>query len=274
MDTLEPAELRSMLEAMHVAYGYDFTDYAEVSVKRRVMGFMTKRKLTSVDDLQKLLLSDDRLFEEFIREISVTVTEMFRDPTFYAALREKVVPRLKTYPFIKIWLAGCATGEEVYSLAILLKEEGVLGRSVIYATDINQQSLQVAKDGIYPLDYMKNYTLNYQKSGGKADFSDYYIAKFESAMFDHSLRENVVFSSHNLATDKSFNEFHVVICRNVLIYFNQQLQSRVIGLFHDSLCQFGFLGLGSKESLLFAINQKDFVDVDRKQKIFMKSTRT
>jgi chemotaxis protein methyltransferase CheR len=271
MSVIESDELKKMLEAVRSVYGYDFTDYAEVSVKRRVTGFMNNRKLTSIDTLQRMLLNDDNLFEEFIREISVTVTEMFRDPTFYRALREKVVNRLKTYPFIKIWMAGCATGEEVYSLSILLKEEGILNRSVIYATDINQRSLQIAREGIYPLDYMKNYTSSYQQSGGKVNFSDYYTAKYGSALFDQSLRENVVFSSHNLATDKSFNEFHMIICRNVLIYFNQQLQSRVIGLFHDSLCSFGFLGLGNKESLLFAANQKDFVDIDRKEKIFMKS---
>jgi len=263
-------ELKHMLEAVRATYGYDFTDYAEVSVKRRVTSFMANHKVDSVHQLQEMLLSDDKLFEEFIREISVTVTEMFRDPTFYRSLREKVIKRLKTYPFIKIWLAGCATGEEVYSLSILLKEEGILNRSVIYATDINQRSLQLAKEGIYPLEYMKNYTINYQNSGGKINFSDYYIAKYGSAIFDQGLRENVVFSSHNLATDKSFNEFHMIICRNVLIYFNQHLQSRVIGLFHDSLVHLGFLGLGSKESLLFAANQKDFVEVDRKEKIFMK----
>ncbi len=271
MITIESEELKQLLQAVRSVYGYDFTDYAEVSVKRRVTSFMNNRKLSSIETLQRILLTDDKLFEEFIREISVTVTEMFRDPMFYKALREKVVNRLKTYPFVKIWLAGCATGEEVYSLSILLKEEGILNRSVIYATDINQRSLQIAREGIYPLDYMKTYTTNYQQAGGKINFSDYYIAKYGSAMFDKSLGENVVFSSHNLATDKSFNEFHVIICRNVLIYFNQRLQSRVIGLFYDSLCSFGFLGLGNKESLLFAANQKDFVDIDRKEKIFMKS---
>ena len=271
MSIVESEKLKALLDAMRNAYGYDFTEYAEVSVKRRVTNFMNNRKIDLIEKLQEMLLGDDRLFEEFIREISVTVTEMFRDPTFYKAIREKVVPRLKTYPFIKVWLAGCATGEEVYSLAILFKEEGILNRSVIYATDINQNSLKTAKEGIYPMEHMKMYTSNYQKAGGKADFSDYYIAKFGSALFDSGLRENLVFSSHNLATDKSFNEFHMVICRNVLIYFNQQLQSRVIELFHDSLCQFGFLGLGSKESLLFAANQKDFVDVDRKEKLFMKN---
>ncbi len=274
MIVIDSDKLRTMLEAMRGAYGYDFTDYAEVSVKRRITTFMSNRKITSLDNLHEVLLSDERVFEEFIREISVTVTEMFRDPPFYAALRSKVVPRLKTYPFVKVWLAGCATGEEVYSLAILLKEEGILNRSVIYATDINQHSLQLARDGIYPLEYMKNYTANYQKSGGKGNFSDYYIAKFGSALFDQTLRENVVFSSHNLATDKSFNEFQMIICRNVLIYFNQQLQSRVIRLFYDSLIEFGFLGLGSKESLLFAANQGDFVDVDKKERIFMRNTRS
>jgi len=274
MIVIDSEDLKNMLQALRTAYGYDFTDYAEVSVKRRVTAFMTNRKILVLDELQQLLLDNDKLFEEFIREISVTVTEMFRDPSFYRALREKVVPRLKTYPFIKVWLAGCATGEEVYSLAILFKEEGILSRSVIYATDINQHSLQLAREGIYPLEYMKNYTSNYQQSGGKANFSDYYIAKFGSALFDQSLRENIVFSSHNLATDKSFNEFHVIICRNVLIYFNQQLQSRVIGLFFDSLCQFGFLGLGSKESLLFSENQRDFIDVERKERIFMKDKRS
>ena len=270
MIVIAPDELKTMLEALRLAYGYDFTDYAEVSVKRRVTSFMTKRKMESITTLQKNLLNDDKLFEEFIREISVTVTEMFRDPDFYRALSEKVVRRLKTYPFIKIWLAGCATGEEVYSLAILMKEEGILNRSIIYATDINQGSLQIAREGIYPLEYMKDYTSNYQKAGGTSNFSDYYIAKFGSALFDQSLRENVVFSSHNLATDKSFNEFQMIICRNVLIYFNHQLQSRVIELFYDSLVPFGFLGLGSKESLLFAANRNDFTDVDRKEKIFMK----
>lgn len=273
MVVIDPDRLKHLLEALRTAYGYDFTDYAEVSVKRRVTAFMGNRNLTSIDSVRDLLLNDEKLFEEFIREISVTVTEMFRDPSFYEALRSKVVPRLKTYPFIKVWLAGCATGEEVYSLAILFKEEGILNRSVIYATDINQHSLQVARDGMYPLEYMKNYTTNYQRSGGKCNFSDYYIAKFGSALFNQALRENVVFSSHNLATDKSFNEFHMVICRNVLIYFNQKLQSRVIRLFYDSLVEFGFLGLGSKESLLFAENQRDFVDVEKKEKIFMKNSK-
>lgn len=232
---------------------------------------MDNKKIDSVEELGRLLLSDEKFFEEFIREISVTVTEMFRDPTFYKSIREKVVKRLATYPFIKIWLAGCATGEEVHSLAILLREEGLLDRTVIYATDINQNSLYLAKEGIYPLQCMKNYTSNYLKAGGKNSFSDYYIAKYDSALFDKSLRQNVVFSSHNLATDVSFNEFHMIMCRNVLIYFNQQLQNKVINLFYESLCSFGILCLGNKESILFSDRKKEFSDIDRKEKIFIKN---
>jgi chemotaxis protein methyltransferase CheR len=195
---------------------------------------------------------------------------MFRDPAFYKGLRQKVTKRLATYPFIKIWIAGCATGEEVYSLAILLKEEDLLQRSVIYATDINQKSLQIAKDGIYPLTNMKAYTDNYIKSGGKNSFSEYYKAKYNSVLFDKSLKDNIVFSPHNLTIDRSFNEFQLIICRNVLIYFNQNLQDKVISLFHESLCTLGFLGLGNKESLLFTSKRKCFEDVVKKEKIYMK----
>jgi chemotaxis protein methyltransferase CheR len=268
--TIESRELRELLESVKSVYGYDFTDYSEASVKRRSASFMSTRKIDSIHDLGKILLGDEKIFEEFICQISVTVTEMFRDPAFYKSLRENVMKRLATYPFIKIWLAGCATGEEVYSLAILLKEEGMLNRSVIYATDINQHSLMIAKEGIYPLEYMKNYTGNYIKAGGKCAFSEYYIAKYDSALFDKSLKQNMVFASHNLVSDNSFNEFHLIFCRNVLIYFNQQLQNKVINLFYDSLCSFGFLGLGNKESLLFSDKQKSFSELDRKERIFMK----
>ena len=269
---IESNELRKLLESIHSVYGYDFTQYAETSVKRRCDHFMTARKINSIEALGKILLGDDRLFEEFIQEISVTVTEMFRDPFFYKSLRENVMKRLATYPFIKIWLAGCATGEEAYSLAILLKEEGMLERSIVYATDINQNSLHLAKTGIYPLQYMKNYTSNYQKSEGTKSFSDYYVANYDSAIFDKSLKQNMVFSSHNLACDTSFNEFHLIICRNVLIYFNQQLQNKVINLFYESLCSFGFLGLGNKESLLFSDKRENFSEIDKKERIFMKAS--
>lgn len=264
-------EFSKLLDSIRFVYGYDFTDYAEASVRRRISAFMTRRKIGELDRLGKMLLTDEKFFEEFIQELSVTVTEMFRDPAFYKSLRENVMKRLATYPFIKIWIAGCATGEEVYSVAIALKEEGLLPRSIIYATDINQNSIQVAREGVYPVEHMKAYTANYQKAGGTASFSEYYKAKYNSVIFDKSLRQNVVFSAHNLAADKSFNEFQLIICRNVLIYFNQKLQSRVISLFYDSLCMFGFLGLGSKESLLFSDRKKCFEEIDRREKIFMKS---
>lgn len=263
-------EYRELLESIRFVYGYDFTDYAEASVMRRIDHFMTVGKITALEKLGKMILQDEKLFEEFVQEISVTVTEMFRDPFFYKSLRENVMKRLATYPFIKVWIAGCATGEEIYSIAILLQEENLLNRSVIYATDINQKSLQIAKDGVYPVENMKAYTANYQKAGGTNSFSEYYKAKYNSVMFDKSLKQNVVFAAHNLAVDKSFNEFQLIVCRNVLIYFNQQLQNKVINLFYESLCPFGFLGLGNKESLLFSDKRKYFDETDRKEKIFMK----
>lgn len=265
-------EFRSLLESILLVYGYDFTEYSQMSVMRRMEHFMRPRKIASLENLAKMLLQDEKLFEEFIQEVSVTVTEMFRNPPFFKSIRDHVTKRLATYPFIKIWIAGCATGEEVYSLAIVLREEGLLNRSVLYATDINQKSLQVAREGIYTVDNMQSYTSNYQKSGGTSAFSEYYKAKYDSVMFDKSLRQNIVFAPHNLAVDKSFNEFQLIICRNVLIYFNQQLQNKVINLFYESLCPFGFLGLGNKESLLFSDRKKEFEEVDRKEKIFMKNS--
>lgn len=268
---LDNKEFKELLESIRFVYGYDFTDYAEASVRRRIDHFMNSRKIATSDKLGRMILQDEKLFEEFIQEVSVTVTEMFRDPVFYKSLREHVINRLATYPFIKIWIAGCATGEEVYSIAILLQEEELLNRSVIYATDINQKSLQIAREGIYPVENMKSYTTNYQKTGGTKSFSEYYKAKYNSVMFDKSLKQNIVFAVHNLAIDKSFNEFQLIICRNVLIYFNQRLQNKVINLFYESLCPFGFLGLGNKESLLFSEKRKHFEEIDRKEKIFMKT---
>lgn len=264
-------ELKELIESIRFVYGYDFADYSEASFKRRITQFMNKGSMKTLDQLAKVILKDEKMLEEFIQQVSVTVTEMFRDPLFYKSLRANVMKRLATYPFIKIWIAGCATGEEIYSVAILLKEEGLLNRSVIYATDINQKSIQVAKDGVYPVENMKSYTSNYQKAGGTNSFSEYYKSKYNSVIFDKSLKQNIVFSPHNLAVDKSFNEFQLIICRNVLIYFNQQLQNRVIALFYESLCSFGFLGLGSKESLLFSEKKKCFEEIDRREKIFMKT---
>jgi chemotaxis protein methyltransferase CheR len=237
---------------------------------RRIGQFMSSRKIEGIDVLAKAVLRDDMLFEEFVQEISVTVTEMFRDPSFYKSLREKVRSRLATYPLIKIWVAGCATGEEVYSIAILLKEEGLLARSLIYATDINQRSLQKAKEGIIPIANMSGYTANYVKSGGQHSFSDYYLAKYDGALIDRSLRQGIVFSVHNLTTDRSFNEFQLILCRNVLIYFNQNLQNKVIDLFYQSLCSFGLLALGSKESLLFSDKKNRFAEIDKRERIFLK----
>ncbi|SRR5690606_35324231 len=269
-NNIDSGALKELTEAIRFFYGYDFTEYSEASIKRRIAHFMNAFKFASIEELGKALLKDEPLFEQFVQNISVTVTEMFRDPSFYKSLSEKVMKRLETYPVIKIWIAGCATGEEVYSIAILLKEANLLDRSIIYATDINQKSLQTAREGIYPLDVMQKFTENYIKSGGKKSFSEYYIAKYNSVLIDKSLKQNIVFSPHNLTADKSFNEFQLVICRNVLIYFNRQLQDKVIELFYDSLCIFGFLGLGNKESLLFTSRKDCFDEIDKKEKIFRK----
>lgn len=264
-------ELKELLESIRFLYGYDFTEYAEASVKRRVDHFMAGNKISSLRALGKILLKEDAFFEQFVQEVTVNVTEMFRDPAFYKSLRENIIVRLATYPFIKVWIAGSSTGEEIYSIAILLKEEGLLERSVIYATDINQKALQTAKEGVYSIANMKKYTINYIKAGGLHSFSDYYTAKYDSVLFDKSLKQNIVFSVHNLAADKSFNEFQLILCRNVLIYFNERLQNKVINLFYESLCPFGFLALGNKESLLFTERKKEFDEIDKKEKIFIKT---
>ena len=233
--TIDTKDFKDLLESIRFIYGYDFTDYAETAVKRRITHFMKSRTIETIDTLGKTLVKDEKFFEEFVQEMSVTVTEMFRDPSFYKALREKVMKRLATYPMLKIWIAGCATGEEVYSMAILLKENGLLDRSIIYATDINQKSLQLAKLGVYPLEGMKMYTDNYNRAGGMSDFSDYYTIKGDSVVFQRALVQNVLFSPHNLAADQSFNEFQLIICRNVLMYLNQRLQDKVVDLFYNSL---------------------------------------
>jgi chemotaxis protein methyltransferase CheR len=263
-------EIKELMESIRFMYGYDFTEYSVASIKRRLEHFMEEKKISSIRELAKMLLKEEELFELFIQDLTINVTEMFRDPKFYKALREKIIPRLATYPFIKIWIAGCATGEEVYSVAILLKEEKLLKRSIIYATDINQKVLMSAKEGVFHVTDMQKHTANYIKFGGKNSFSDYYMAKYDSALLDKSLKQNVVFSIHNLAVDKSFNEFQLILCRNVLIYFNQSLQNKVIDLFYESLCPFGVLALGNKESLLFSDKKPYFEEIDKSEKIFMK----
>ena len=246
---LEKLELDLLLEAVNRRYGYDFRHYASTSLKRRIQRFLSQSGEATVAGLIPRLLHDRSFFQSFLFSISVTVTEMFRDPHVYQALREQALPHLKTYPFLKIWVAGCATGEEVYSLAILLEEEGLLKRCQLYATDINEEALAKARQGIFDADKIKDYTVNYQLSGGRASFADYYHSRYGSAIMRETLRKNIVFSGHNLVTDAAFGEMHLVVCRNVLIYFDNQLQNRVLGLFRDALVPGGFLLLGTKESL-------------------------
>ena len=264
------AEYQQLLFAVRDTYGYDFTNYALPSVKRRIEHCIGIKRIVRVPELTLALQDDPGLAEEFIQHLSITVTEMFRDPHFYKMLRTIIVNQLATYPVIKIWVAGCATGQEVFSLGIILHEEDLLRRSIVYATDINQQSLQHARQGIYSLQDMKMYTQNYLEAGGKDAFSKYYSAKHGGALFDRDLISNVVFSPHNLAVDGSFNEFQLIICRNVLMYFNRSLQDRVVKLFSESLCNLGYLGIGDKESLLFSMYRDHFQETHRKEKIYRK----
>lgn len=263
-------ELRLLMEAIYLRYSYDFRDYAGASQKRRVLHALTQLNCTTISELQSRVLHDPDMFTLLLQYLTIPVSEMFRDPSFFLALREQVIPRLATYPSIKVWIAGCSTGEEVYSLAILLREEGLLERSLIYATDINPTSLEKARQGIFPLASIKNHTNNYQRAGGKKAFSDYYTAAYNAAVFDKTLRESITFADHSLATDSVFSETQLVLCRNVLIYFNKSLQDRALGLFHESLSHRGFLALGSKESIDFSSYAAHFEAIDRSQRIFRK----
>jgi chemotaxis protein methyltransferase CheR len=266
----EDLEIQLLLEAIYLKYGYDFRDYARASVKRRILRRLTLSRLKNLAEMQHTLLHEVEFFEMLLSDLSINVTEMFRDPSFYRALREEVIPLLKTYPFIKIWHAGCATGEEVYSMAILLKEEGLYKRTQIYATDFNDVVLQKAKEGIYSVENIKEYTMNYQKAGGKNSFVDYYTAKHHHIIMDRSLKAQLVFANHNLGTDKVFGEMNLIVCRNVLIYFNRDLQNRVLKLFYDSLCHYGFLCLGSKESIKFSSCAPHFEPFVENEKIYRK----
>lgn len=270
-DELERLELELLLEAVYRRYGFDFREYAPASLKRRVWRRMTAEGLTTVTQLQDKLLHDPASMERLLLDLSINVTSMFRDPSFYVALREKVVPALKTYPFTRIWCAGCSTGEEVYSIAILLQEEGLYDRTRIYATDINEHVLESARAGVFPLDTMQQYTQNYIKGGGTREFSEYYVAAYDGARFARSLIENVVFAQHNLASDRAFNEFNLIVCRNVMIYFDKTLQDRVHHLFHESLDTFGVLALGHKESVSFTPFAKSYEVVDAAERIYRKT---
>ena len=264
------AEVRALMEAVYLKYNYDFRDYTGASQKRRVLVALREMDCASVPELQEKAMRQPEAFAQLLQYLTIPVTEMFRDPEYYAAVRSIVVPFLKTYPSLKVWIAGCSTGEEVYSMAILLHEEGLLDRTLVYATDINPQSLETARRGVFPLDRMRLYTENYQKAGGTSAFSDYYTAAYGGARFDRALVENVTFADHSLSTDNVFAETHFVSCRNVMIYFNRRLQNRVLGLFHESLCHRGFLGLGSKESIEFSTYANRFEVLARRERLFRK----
>jgi chemotaxis protein methyltransferase CheR len=267
---LERIEIELLLEGVFRHYGFDFRSYAYASIRRRLWKRTEAEGLSSISELQALVLHDAAAMERLLLDLSVSVTAMFRDPGFYQVFREDVVPLLRTYPFIRIWHAGCSTGEEVYSTAIVLEEEGLLERTRIYATDINDAVLQQARAGIFPLNRMQEYTENYIRAGGKRSFSEYYTAKYDGALFSPSLTRNTVFSQHNLVTDRSFSEFTVIFCRNVLIYFDRDLQNRVHTLFYDSLVMLGILALGSKESLRFSQYEPCYEKLHPRERLYRK----
>jgi chemotaxis protein methyltransferase CheR len=267
-ESLEEIELQLLLEGIFRHYGFDFRNYAMSSLRRRVRNFIRSEDIGTISLLQDRLLHDRAWMDCFLYALSVNVSAMFRDPPFYRTFRKEVIPLLRTYPFIRIWLAGVSMGEEVYSLAILLQEEGLYDRCRIYATDINDAVLKKAKEGIYQLELMQTYTNNYIRAGGTRSFSDYYTAAYDRVILKSSLRHNVVFAQHNLASDASFNEFHVILCRNVMIYFNSQLQSQVHHLLHDSLVMFGILGLGSKETMKFSPYEYAYQEIDNTSRLY------
>ncbi len=259
-------ELGLLLDAIFQKYHYDFRSYSEASLKRRVMAALTHFGCDTISRLQDRVLHEPTIFAELLRFLTVQVSDLFRDPSYYRSLREKVVPYLRTYPSLKIWVAGCATGEEAYSLAILLAEEGLLERTLIYATDINPDSLRAAEEGIYDVERFARFSESYQLAGGRASLSNYYTARYSSAVLDRALKKSILFSDHSLATDSAFAEVELVSCRNVLIYFERELQDRAVGVLRDSLCRKGFLGLGLKETLRFSEHAgafSEFVPEDR-----------
>lgn len=267
---LEDLEIRLLLEGIHQIYGYDFRDYAAASIKRRLKHWLAESEFATFSQAQSRLLRDREVFDSLLRGITVNVTEMFRDPLFFKAVREQVVPFLRTYPFVKIWLAGCSTGEEAYSMAILLNEEGLAGRFRMYATDINETVLQQAAEGVLSISEMQRFTRNYQASGGKASFSDYYTARYERAILFAELRKDIVFAPHNLAVDAEFGEMNMVLCRNVMIYFKTALKERCLRLFDSSLLPGGFLCLGLKESLERRVQGERYEELQPAMRIYRK----
>jgi chemotaxis protein methyltransferase CheR len=269
-EELEKLEIKLLLDGVYAWYGYDYRNYAYSSIRRRIWHRIHAEKLSSITGLLEKILHDPACLRRLMADFSINVTEMFRDPLFFLTFREQVVPMLRTYPSIRVWLAGCSTGEEVYSMAILLQEEGLYDKTKIYATDINADVLKVAKSGRYSLNQMRKYTNHYFQAGGKKAFSDYYSVDGDGVIFTKELRKNIVFAQHNLVTDKSFNEFHVILCRNVLIYFDKSLQARVHRLFYESLGSLGVLGLGDKEALGYTDIANCYEEICYNQKLYKK----
>ena len=267
-DDLETLEIQLLLEAVFRRYGFDFRDYAYSSIQRRIRQCVDEEKAQGIAELQAKLLHDPAVMERFLLKITINVTSMFRDPDFYRAFRARVVPELRNQAFIRLWHVGCSTGEEVYSMAILLREEGLYSKCRIYATDMNEAVLAQAKSGIFPLSLLREYTGNYLQAGGAGSFSEYYTAGYDHVIFQHSLSENVVFAQHNLVTDGSFNDFHVILCRNVMIYFNDVLTARVHGLLYESLAMAGFLCLGNRESIKFTPYETSYEPFDSSERIY------
>jgi chemotaxis protein methyltransferase CheR len=263
-------ELERLLEAVFHRYHYDFRSYAPASLKRRVMAALPHFRCASISALEKLLVADSGVFTELLRYLTVQVSDFFRDPAYFRAIRDQVVPYLETYPSLKVWVAGCATGEEAYSLAILFSEAGLLDRTLIYATDISPESLRKAEEGVFDIGRFPRFSERYLQAGGKGSLSDYYTARYSSALLDRRLKKSILFSDHSLATDSAFAEMQLVSCRNVLIYFDRQLQERAIGVLRDSICHRGFLGLGSRESLRFSIHAPLFREVVPEERLYQR----
>ena len=269
-DSVEDLEIALLLEGLFQRYHYDFRRYARASIKRRLVQAREQMGYPTLSALQDAVLHNPGMLPRLLGYLTVQVSEMFRDPSYFRALRETVLPHLRTYPSLKVWVAGCSHGEEVYSLAILFREEGLYDRTLFYATDINPEALRIAEAGVYPLDRVRTFTENHQKSGGRSSLSDYYTADYGRAVFDKSLRSRIVFSDHSLVTDAVFAEMQLISCRNVMIYFDRALQDRAVGLFRDALPRNGFLGLGAKESLRFSAHADAFGEFVREEKIYRK----
>ena len=263
-------EISTLLETVYQKYGYEFRQYAQAHIRRRIISRMTITGLENISQMRSKILEDKTFASDLLHDFSITVTEMFRDKGFYRSLRENVIPVLKAHPSVKVWHAGCSTGQEVYSMAIIMKEEGIYDKTTIYATDFNQRALNQAKEGIFSNSKMKEYTINYQLSGGKESFSNYYTSFYDNVIMNQSLKKNIVWANHNLVTDSVFAEVNLILCRNVLIYFNKDLQKKVQRLFFNSLINGGILCLGSKEGLLYTNMSEEYIDLDKKQRIFKK----